>query len=89
MPACGQLLRRQAEQSRFTGVGGGHAQQQADCRGLARAVGAEQGEQLARLQLQVHAVERLEFAVAFVHRTQSRHGRIGYLHVPALPVVSM
>src|SRR5262249_30342002 len=53
----GDVERRLAEDERLPGGGEEQAQEQLDGRGLARAVGAEQAEDLAALDLDVQRVQ--------------------------------
>lgn len=76
--ARGQEPRGTAEQLRATGIGRQQAQQQADRRALACAIGAKQRDHLARPQLKIHAVQGDDVAIAFAGGLQAgEQGRVG------------
>src|SRR5262249_50550136 len=79
LPARGQLARRPAEDRRRARVGRDQAEEEADGRGLAGAVRAEERQELAGADVEVQAVERELVAVAL-----ARAGERCDPHAPGL-----
>ena len=59
-------------EARHAAIGRCKAQRDRNRRGFPRAVGAQQGQQFARLHLQIQPVQRPYFPEAFAHASQFR-----------------
>src|SRR3546814_10082261 len=80
MPARLDPLRILIEQRHAAGIGTDQSQQQADRGGLAGTVGAEQRQQFAAKQLQIHTIQRGERAIALDGAVERGDRVVGMRH---------